>query len=320
MSLFTKYSKEENQITSSLMAVLKNSQREILDKFFEEVIGNPFEAIQIINQSEKNNSRPDAEIFSSFQILIESKINSPFNKNQSENHIKSFDNNIQRKIFLIITREYINTSDLTDLIDKSKNIIIKNILWSDIYSFFNEISKEIIYDEKTRFLFQQITEYFEEIGIDKSWMDRCVIVPGEIAKNEAKYFGLCLWSPENLTRKSKYIAFYCDKKIELLYEIKSWIYYEFNGGVPEEFDDFKNNAEIVYGNNLKEIYDSLKELQNSNIHKWGLNDYVLIIFFDKDKNILQTPIEHKGKGAFIQRPSYKWFDDIKNAKTTDDIK
>ena len=66
MSLFTKYCKEENQITSSLMAVLKNSQREILDKFFEEVIGNPFEAIQIINQSEKNNSRPDAEIFSSF--------------------------------------------------------------------------------------------------------------------------------------------------------------------------------------------------------------------------------------------------------------
>jgi hypothetical protein len=114
-----------------------------------------------------------------------------------------------------------NHTERKKLNNNKSKIVIKNILWSDIYTFFTDITNDVTnFNEKTRFLVQQLTEYFEEIGLDKSWEERCVIIPGDIALEEANNYGLCLWSPNKIRKKCGYIAFYHKKKIHNLFKIK----------------------------------------------------------------------------------------------------
>jgi len=321
MSIFTKYRNPEDQVTSTLMSILKNTQREILDKFFEELVELPaFETIQIINQPGKSDSRPDGEIVSNFQLLIESKISSGYNSEQAKQHIESFEKNARIKIFLLLTKESMSNEEITALEKKNPEIVIKNILWRNIYEFFAEISEDVInYNEKTRFLAHQLTEYFEEIELDKSWKERCVVIPGNIALVEANNYGLCLWSPDKIRKKCGYIAFYNDKKIHNLFKIKCSFIIKLEGFI-SELEYFKENAEILYGKDcLPETVNVLRKLEDSKFHKWEFRGQTIIYYFDKTKNLIKSPIIHKKKGPYIQRPSYKWYKDLENATTSEDI-
>jgi len=324
MSIFTKYRNPEDQVTSTLMSVLKNSERKVLDKFFEELIEIPaFETIQIINQPGKSDSRPDGEIMSNFQLLIESKTESGYEPIQARHHIESFEKNAQTKIFLLLTKESIPLTEIEKLNNNKSKIVIKNVLWSDIYTFFNDIANDVInFNEKTRFLAQQLTEYFEEIELDKSWKERCVIVPGETALEEAKKYGLSLWAPNKIKRKCGYIAFYDSKKIHNLFKIKCSFIIKLEGSI-SNLKYFEENAEMVSGKGkscLPEAVNSLKKLEESTFHKWEFRGQTIIYYFDKTKNLIKNPIEHEKKGPYIQRPSYKQYKDLENAKTTEDIR
>jgi len=321
MSIFTKYKKPEDQVTSTLMSVLKNSERTVLDKFFEELIElRAFETIQIINQSGKSESRPDGEITSNFQLLIESKTESGYDPSQAHRHIESFEKNAETKIFLLLTKESVPITEIEKLNNKKSKIVIKNILWRDIYTFFNDIASDVTnFNEKTRFLAQQLTEYFEEIGLDKSWKERCVIVPGETALEEAKKYGLSIWTPNKIKKKCGYISFYYDKKIHNLFKIKCSFIIKLKGSV-SNLEYFEENAERIYGKNrLPEAVKALKKLEESGFHKWEFLGQVIIYYFENTNNLIDKPILREKKGAFIRRPTYKSYKDLKNAKTTEDL-
>ncbi len=322
MIIFTTYKTREEQVTSTLMSVLKNSERKVLDKFFEELIELPaFETIQIINQPGKKGSIPDGEIKANFQILIESKIKSGYNPKQAQQHIKSFEKNTQPKIFLLLTKESIPLSEIEKL-GKNNKIVIKNILWLEIYQFFSDIANDVTnFNEKTRFLAHQLIEYFEEIDLDNSWEERCVIVPGKTALEEANNYGLCLWSPDKIKKKCGYIAFYNDKKIHNLFKIKCSFIIKLTGSI-SGLKYFEENAEIVSGKEkscLPGAVEALKKLEDSEFHKWEFRGQTIIYYFDNRNNLIKNPIEHKKKGPYIQRPSYKGYKDLENAKTTEDI-
>ena len=109
------------------------------------------------------------------------------------------------------------------------------------------------------------------------------------------------------------------KKIQSLFPIKSSLIIEFEGLIPS-INDFKNNVEIIFGEEfLSDAYESLKILEASKMHKWGFHDQVIIYYFDKMDNLIKYPILHNDKGAYIQRPVYKWYDKLIKAKNTTEI-
>lgn len=148
----------------------------------------------------------------------------------------------------------------------------------------------------------------------------CLVIVGDIALEESRKYGLCLWKPQKIKHDTDHIAFYQKKEIWSMYKIVTSFVYDFDGTVPSPEDLKSKSFDLLGKLNENEIHELLKRLKNSKIHDWELKNKWKVIFFDIKANLLKEKIIHNGKGAFIQRPSYVVADTVLKAQSTKDIK
>jgi hypothetical protein len=153
--------------------------------------------------------------------------------------------------------------------------------------------------------------------VNSSSFNKCVLVTGNIALTEGHKFGLYLCAADDIRYPCDYISFYYHKKIWGIYRIDSSIIIDFKGDIPT-IEELKKSYLEIGSLDAEELYNKLKSLKSSGIHRWSFSSKWKIISFNKDKNLIDFEILHSKKGAFIQRQSYVWADSIINLNPDED--
>jgi hypothetical protein len=175
-----------------------------------------FELVRFQNQpSRRNVGVPDAEISSSFCILIETKIKpNAVKRQQLARHIKRFEDSSEQ-----VQRLLVLTPDLErpDVIDGMKD---SRIGWASFAAFDQAIEelladKEGVISEREEFLLRELQAMLEEEKLIPSEEDTLVI-PGKHAWPEYREFHAYVCQPERHFRQVTHIAFYTRNEIREL--------------------------------------------------------------------------------------------------------
>lgn len=216
-SLFSTYSGGENRVTSSILAVLRSLSISRCERILAALLEqSEFELVRFQNQPSKGNvGVPDAEISSSFRVLIETKIKrNALRLSQLKRHMNRFkgsEESIQRLLVL--------TPDGTQpvILDQIKDPRIGWASFTALDQAIDELlnDKDEIISEREAFILKELQGMLEEEHLICSSKDTLVI-PGKNAWPEYQQFHAYVCQPRRSFQQVRYMAFYTKNQIHEL--------------------------------------------------------------------------------------------------------
>lgn len=150
----------EDNTTKALINTLESSAKRLLMSLLKktEIDIKHLDRVTYDLQVDKESSRPDAliQIDNKYDILIESKVDSPLEEYQICKHLESISNGY---LICITPRE--GDKNVVQQINKAN---LRFITWKEVYMCFKE-QLEKTKDEKTKFIVQEFLEYLEAINM-----------------------------------------------------------------------------------------------------------------------------------------------------------
>ena len=293
-SIFGEYKNGEDRVTAALLQIFRLGGPELMNSVFEDFNINLDAQVNTQVKKIGSKSRPDGELTANYHVFIESKIypwdiNKEHNVAQLQEHLKLI--KAERAVIIYIT------------VDKTKPMEIPNredvywTTWTDITQRLKKYNPSFNKDVMS-FLADQFKLLVDNVVFsridDTTDENRVLIVGGRFAEGIARNYGFYSCQSGRKFKKSKYIAFYFNKRISHYLEIE---------GEPRSVKT------------LEEVKDLLPE------------DYLLS---DEDRkphtfikfNIgytINEPITHDYPNPFVQRQRYTTIEKLRSAKTTDDL-
>lgn len=292
-SIFGEYKNGEDRVIA-LLHIFRLGGPDLMKFVFEDFNINLDAQVNTQVKKKGAKSRPDGELTAEYHIFIESKIyaqayNQEHNEEQLKNHLDLIQEvgaviiNItvdKEKPSSIPDREDVYWTTWTDITQKLKKYVPS--FNKDVMSFLADQFKLLV----ENVVFSRIDDTTDE--------NRVLIVGGRFAEGIARNYGFYSCQAGRKFKKSKYIAFYFNKRISHYFEIK---------GEPRSVKS------------LEEVKDLLPE------------GYILS---DEDRKphtfikfnmgyTFEEPITHDYPNPFVQRQRYTTIDKLKVAKTTDDL-
>lgn len=146
----------EDNTTKALINTLESSAKRLLMSLLKktEIDIRHLDRVTYDLQVDKESSRPDAliQIDNKYDILIESKVDSPLEEYQICKHLESLSNGY---LICITPRE----GDKS-VVQRIKKANLRFISWKEVYLCFKE-QLEKTKDEKSKFIIQEFLEYLE---------------------------------------------------------------------------------------------------------------------------------------------------------------
>ncbi|MBN1975618.1 MAG: hypothetical protein JW787_18430 [Sedimentisphaerales bacterium] len=312
-SIFSTYKTGENRVTASILAVLKslalNRCEQIIAALLEQ---SEFELIRFQNQPSKGNEGiPDAEIISSFKLLIETKIKPNSIKiEQLQRHLSRFDNSKETtQALLILTPDTKQPTIIEEIGDR-------RVTWSSFASLDQAINELLddnraVISEREAFLLRELQAMLEKENLIKSQKDTLVI-PARHAWPEYNEFNAYVCQANRSFRSVNYLAFYHHNKIhELVPKIlEAWECVEMRRGFHS--GKLENLVEFLLDHQLREEGKTYKVLLLS-----SPNDSETIRL---DKPIENDLLSSNGTtSAFTQNQRYVESGALKKAHTTSEL-
>lgn len=312
-SIFSTYRAGENRVTASILAVLRSLSmgrcERILGALLEQ---SEFELVRFQNQPSKGTAGvPDAEISSSFRVLIETKTKPhTVRKEQLTRHVQRFkDGKEQVQRLLVLTPD----SEAPGVIDQLRDA---RITWASFAALDQAIEellgdKHEVISEREAFLLRELQGMLEEDELIRPSKDTLVI-PGRHAWPEYQEFHAYVCQPKRSFRQVSHIAFYTKNKIREL--------------VPQILESHESvkMSRGTYRGRLGELVDYLLD------QKMRTEDEAYKVVFltppDDERTVhLDKPIQNDLQStsgrtiAFTQSQRYVCLSELKTARKTSDL-
>lgn len=146
----------EDNTTKALINTLESSEKRLLMSLLKkaEIDIKHLDRVAYDLQVDEESSRPDAliQIDNKYDILIESKVDSPLEEYQICKHLESLSNGY---LICITPRE-----EDKSVVQRIKKDNLRFISWKEVYLCFKE-QLEKTKDEKSKFIIQEFLEYLE---------------------------------------------------------------------------------------------------------------------------------------------------------------
>ena len=215
-SIFSSYSRGENRVTSSILAVMRflslQHTARLLGAIMED---SEFELIHFENQPAKGGKGiPDASISSSCRILVETKIQrDTVDLEQLKRHLKRLDGKVSVEQLLVLTPD-----------DKKPQVIEElrepKVVWANFASLDQAIeellsdNREVI-SEREEFLLRNLQVMLIEEGLVGSIND-VVVLPAQYAWREYLNSNAYVCQEGRVFQKVQYLAFYSSGQIQTI--------------------------------------------------------------------------------------------------------
>lgn len=312
MSIFSTYSTGENRVTSSILAVLKSLSLQITEPLLGAIMEiSEFELMTFQNQPKsKNGSVPDAVIFSSIKMLLETKIvKNAVSKEQLVRHLSGLDGNEITKILLVLTPDQIEPKEISEINDE-------RVVWSsfeDLYQAIENILNEtkLVISEREEFLLKNLQSFFLEEGLLPS-ENNVLIIPAKNAWPDYEMVSAYVCQAERSFQAATHLAFYTKgtikkhvPKILKIYESE-----EFTNRQPNDPLESIVNTLLIEGRRKEGKYYKVITLSS-------INDSQTIIL---DNEIINDKTDKSGAiTAFVQNQTYVSLKSLKSAQKTSDL-
>lgn len=338
-SIFSKYTKNENRVTSTIMGVFSKLSLNSLNYVLQRICGEEDfkELIHFKNQkylgsngeNSKSKNIPDAEISANFNYLFETKIVAgefAKNVNQLEDYMKPASN----KKLIVLT---------PDLEEPELIVKLNNTYWLNfdtLYEILNELlegkaianEQKLLVFEYEKFLINELLQFFiAENLLAEDFTDVVLVVPANKAWKFYGDYGCYTCQPNRTFRNSNYMAFYCDGVIQQeVPQILGWI------------DSLNFDGNGISFNSIKSILkrskhvttgkaDELIKKQLAALSQSSIRGEFKVIFLDNSDNVqkLSQVVKNSKKTAsgkstaFTQKQAYVSLKKLQEAKETSEL-
>lgn len=295
-SIFGEYKKGEDSVTAAFLQLLKLGGPDLMSVVFD---GYPIDmGIHINTQVKGQVSRPDGEIRANYHMFIESKIKpwhvgEDHNCEQLKNHVDLAKK--ERATLLYITVEEQMPQELT----KYPGVIWTN--WTSVVEKLKEYKSDFNNDVMA-FLVSQFELLVDNLVTDSAADDipedeRVIVVGGRYAENMALKYSFYACQNGRSFKKSKYIAFYFDKHINSVFEIK---------------DGPRSNTILSKVNAISKEYFEVSNDRDESPRT--------LFLLEKGEHLNGGQgVLHQSNVAFVRFQRYVNINKLKHAKTTADL-
>jgi hypothetical protein len=312
-SIFSTYRAGENRVTASIIAVLRSLSlgrcERVLAALLEQ---SEFELVRFQNQPSKGNvGVPDAEISSSFRILIETKIKpNALKQEQLARHVQRFEDGSEQIQRLLVLTPDLESPDVIDKIGDPR------IMWASFAALDQAVEelfadREEVVSEREAFLLRELQGMLEEEKLISSSEDT-VVIPGKHAWPEYREFHAYVCQPGRHFRQVSHMAFYTKNAIrELVPKVLGW----------------HEKVEMTRGKYDGELRRLVEYLLDHELRIEGKFYKVGFLTPSEDSHTvhLEKPIENDLRSAsgritaFTQNQRYVRLDQLKTAHKTSDL-
>ncbi len=289
-SIFGEYHKDEDRVTAALLQILRIGGSELMHAVFDDLDVN-FEAEVNAQVKGQTKSRPDGELKANYHLFIESKIDvwkkTKHNLSQLKNHVALAQT--EKASLLYITVDQEKPEDIATYPD---------VYWTNWQEVVTRLKnyKSDFNNEVMSFLANQFEILIDNVVFSKNdgytRRNRVIIVGGHSAENIALNYHFYSCQPNRSFRDASYIAFYHQKRIQYVFQIK------------KKWD---------YINSLEEVKSVLPKG-----YVLTEDDKTPHTFFELESTpVMNRVIKHNPPGPFVQRQRYTSIEKILNATSTD---
>jgi hypothetical protein len=347
--LFSTYSKGENRITSSILAVFERVGISVLTSILQGIFEDSnLQLIEFTNQikSGKDTRVPDARIKASFDFIIETKTKiGSVDLQQLRGHLDAHSDEKESTKLIFLTPHETKPNELNQIGKKYYD----RIVWTNFNQLLDRIEfiltdSAILLTERESFLLSELKDFIiKENLLFDSFKDRVIVIPAKTAI--PLYQKICIYAcqPNRTFKLSQYIAFYSENRIyEFVPKILAYCEnidlrsFEIDNILYNKIEDNKDSDDskgIVFKSFVSEDFlikrlTSLKAQisERSDLDLTSSNKVFILTGKTEGGTIsLGNPIINNIKSesgriaAFVQNQRYVLIDKIKRAKTTSEL-
>lgn len=337
-SIFSSYSLAENRVTACFLAVLRSLALHRIERILRSLLELEEEEFNLIElkpqpstaKGGKGHTKPDGQILSSCQILIETKIVvNQLNEIQLGGHLDQLNSPDDGNSFLLAL-----TPDRTKpgVIDTIKHLHKNGLRWSS-FAALNESIEDILKDEKDvisereQFLLRE----FQKLLADENLLEpekNVIVIAARIAWDTYQKYHAYVCAPDRPLGQANYLAFYAQGAIQPL--------------VPEILEKY---PEVVlergkHSGDLGRLVNTLLEKAGKDVgetgwnkrgmQRFGTGELLQVVFLtapDDPRNVrLVQPVKNNQKAksgkkivAFTMWQRYVSLPKLKQARTTSEL-
>lgn len=341
-SIFSTYTKNENRVTSTIMAVFSKLSLNSLNYVLQRICGEEDfkELIHFTNQkylgSNGENSKSknilDAEISANFNYLFETKIVAgefADNVSQLENYICN-QNSTEHTKLIVLTPDWEEPKKIKEL---------ESTYWLNfdtLYEILNELlegkaianEQKLLVFEYEKFLINELLQFFiVENLLAEDFKDKVLVVPANKAWEFYRNHGCYTCQPNRTFRNSNYMAFYSNGEIQQkIPQILGWIDSLNFDGNEILFDSIKSTLKRNENVTTEEA-DELIKKQLAALSQSSIRGEFKVIFLDNSDNVqkLSQVVKNSKKTAsgkstaFTQKQAYVSLKKLQEAKETSEL-
>lgn len=259
---FQRYSSQENVVTNNtlqLFARIYDYSPSKASQLLSVLTGEQVDiGIEIHQQTKGNTSVPDGAIIQrKFEILIESKVDSPTNVDQLLRHSDSFSGKDygSQRILLLLTREPIGADERafqSHISKRNPGVLFKNVTYEAICNGIDGLFQE--YEYEMCALVDDYGEYCNDVGLFDQSRHLMRVVPCGRSLEINKKYGIYFQPSDRGYTRHQYVGIYKDKSVQVLWEIDSVFDVDHDEGNPA---DGKLKKVLVQGRETNEYDDKL---------------------------------------------------------------
>ncbi|MBR3011559.1 MAG: hypothetical protein IKH91_12270 [Prevotella sp.] len=288
ISLFADYHGSENSVTNYCGLMLKLVYQEspkllfqLLDTLFEGEVEVPFVGPTFEQQNAKRKTKshsiPDLEIKQeSFQILVETKLDDWFYKNQLENHIAGFSDKVASKILILLCNfEDKNFNQVRQNFKKEmkeKGISVLEVTFEDLLKGLSEVCKTPQLQE----YLSEFEDYLDRKELLPTWKYRLDVVNCGITKNEILQDNIYMCpnrGGQYRHQRARYFGTYWERNVEYIYHIDAIVAFDVNFHSYEM--KWKNDIKEDDKELLKRAKEAIKKYRIDEIRQNGIQVFLL---------------------------------------------
>jgi len=311
-SIFSTYSKGENRVTSSILAVMQSLSLQRTERILGALVEQPeFQLVRFQNQPSKGQKGvPDAEISSHVRILIEAKIDrDSVSRDQLQRYVTQLGGEEPTQMLLVLTPDEIRPNPIEQLNDE-------RVVWNSFASLDQAVEELLTDDtevvsEREAFLLRQLQAMLLEEGLLSSAND-VVAVAARNAWPEYQQTHAYVCQAGRVFQPVKFMAFYSSGQIQPI--------------IPRILD-FRDSVVFDPGANKGRYAEVVAATVGTYGREAGQSFKVILLSGPDDPQTerLAGPIPNdlmSGTGratAFTQGQRYISLSDLKLARTTSDL-